>query len=161
MLKVSTIVIVAATAVAACEAQPEARVGASGWHYSHAEDKLRQASVVAARLESTEKFSDDPNDEPRMVMTITKGSADDDGVLLVSNVLICSPYDTLIRVDAHPLEGLPCPASGQFVVRLAPDTDLAKNITASKEVVIETPSGLYTEQVTFDTEGLDLSQTAS
>lgn len=150
MRKFSMILIVAATCVAACDAPTKAKA----WEYHRKEDQLRHLTTTTATLESNENFGDRP-DEPQMILTITQGSADPNanGVRFTSDAYQCNQPINL-RVDDHPIEQVPGSTGGDCL-SLAPESDLAKRIIASREVVVEL-DGAGGPQVTFKTAGLDL-----
>lgn len=150
MLKLSTVLVVAAMSVAACDVISANR---KGWEYHRTEDALRETTVTTARLESDEMWGDEPG-RPQMVLTITRGSAAGDGLRMASDTFQCDP-PTLLRVDDHPIETVANPGRG-LCLDLPLESELAKRIMASKELVAEIggPGG---PQLTFRTQGLDLT----
>lgn len=149
MLKLAVPLIVAVPLVVGCDAFPKTK----RWEYQHSEDALRQKAATTARLESNEWWGDDRG-SPEMVLTITRGSAADDGLKMTSDFYNCS-QPTLLRVDDQPIETVVSPGHG-VCLDLPLDADLAKRIMSSREIVAEIggPGG---PQMTFRTAGLDLS----
>lgn len=149
MIRPAVLLIVAATAVAACDSQK-----IEGWTYTHQADQLRGGTTTRAFLNSNEHWGDE-TDRPQMELKVTTGSPDakENGVEFTSDSYGCN-NPISIRVDNQPIETVP-PTEHGPCMSFPLDALLAKRIIASKRVVIEL-DGAGGPQITFNTEGLDL-----
>lgn len=119
-----------------------------GWKYERTEDKLRQLFITTASTRSLEIGGM----YPVVSLEVRKGSFDEDGVFFSSIGLNChGNAQVAIRVDDAPIEYLTCTNPQYFYVNLPLESDLAKRIMASKEVVIESGG-----QWSFNTAGLKI-----
>ncbi len=121
-----------------------------GWKYKVIDDHLRKVKITEATTRSL-RDPENPDRHPA-VMTIRKGSHDNDGIVIHLVDGGCAADSTVaIRVDYAPIEYFSCGNYGLKVIHLPLTDPLAQRIISSEEVVIEGRG-----QWVFRTSGLKL-----